>query len=93
MRVDVDKSFYHEADNAEVEFDRAELKWARYLLRRLRFLEMQVRESGGIAGGSGGAVHAELEMEALEWVLGEEGINYLGERGLRDPIRQTIGQT
>lgn len=75
MRVDVSKSEYHEANSARGEFDRQELKRARLLLRRLRFLEQQVRESGGLASGStsGGAAFAEWEMDALEWVLDEIG--------------------
>jgi hypothetical protein len=49
------------------------------LLRRLRFLEQQVRETGGLADGnaSGGAAFAEWEIEALEWVLGPDGIGFL----------------
>jgi hypothetical protein len=38
-------------------------------------LEAQIRESGGMTGSdaSGGAAHAEWEVEALEWVLTEVG--------------------
>jgi len=85
MRVDVDKSIYHEAPDVARDFDRTELRRARYLLRRLRFLEQQVRENGGLenASGNGGAAFAEWEVEALEWVLGPDGINFLApvERG------------
>lgn len=75
MRVDVSKSAYHEAESAKQEFNRMELRRLRLLLRRLRFLETQVRESGGLTngGGSGGAAFAEWEVEALEWVLFEIG--------------------
>lgn len=80
MKVDVTQSVYHESANARNEFSRVELRRARYLLRRLRFLEAQVRENGGMgeASGSGGAVHAEWEVEALEWALGPDGIDFLG---------------
>lgn len=79
MRVDVSRSVYHEAEGATGEFTRPELRRARYMLRRLRFLEQQVRETGGVSNpsGKGGAVHAEWEMEALEWLLTEVG--YLSE--------------
>lgn len=73
MRVDVSQSVYHEDAGAREEFDRKELKRCRYLLRRLRFLEQQVRETGGIESGAGGAMHAEWEVEALEWALTELG--------------------
>lgn len=79
MNVDASKSAYHEAPGADSEFDQTELRRARLLLRRLRFLEHKVRESGGLAdpSGSGGGAFAEMEVEALEWVLGPEGIDYL----------------
>lgn len=75
MRVDADQSIYHEDSSAREEFNRSELRRCRYLLRRLRFLESQIRETGGMAdgAGSGGAAHAEWEVEALEWVLTEVG--------------------
>lgn len=75
MRVDVSQSVYHEADGVAAEFTRPELRRARYMLRRLRFLEQQVRQTGGVTNpsGKGGAVHAEWEMEALEWLLTEVG--------------------
>lgn len=80
MKIDVTKSEYHEAPEARKEFSRQELKRARLLLRRLRFLETQVRESGGLqsTSASGGAAFAEWEVEALEWVLTE--IGFLQER-------------
>lgn len=75
MRVDPNQSAYHEAGDATQEFDRAELRRCRQLLRRLRFLESQVRARGGLSDpeGNGGAAFAEMEMEALEWVLSEVG--------------------
>lgn len=75
MRIDVDKSMFHEHENARNEFNRKELRSLRLLLRRLRFLETRVRENGGLADGpaSGGAAFAEWEMEALEMVLSEVG--------------------
>jgi hypothetical protein len=75
MKVDVSKSRYHEEPGVTNDFNRRELRRLRLLLRRLRFLEQQVRESGGLAAGtgSGGAAFAEWEIEALEWVLVEIG--------------------
>jgi hypothetical protein len=75
MKIDVDKSVYQEAPTAREEFNKAELRRLRLLLRRLRFLEAQVRETGGLANGgeSGGAAFAEWEVEALEWILTDIG--------------------
>lgn len=75
MKVDVSLSLYHEDPTAREDFDRQEMRRCRLLLRRLRFLEQQVRETGGMANGqgSGGAAFAEWEVEALEWVLTEVG--------------------
>jgi hypothetical protein len=75
VKVDVSKSVYHESPLARDEFNRRELRSLRLLLRRLRFLEAQVRETGGLenTSGSGGAAFAEWEVEALEWVLTEVG--------------------
>lgn len=80
MKVDVSRSVYHEAPEATVEFSRREIRSLRLLLRRLRFLEAQVRDTGGLSDGegSGGAAFAEWEMEALEWILVEVG--FLPER-------------
>lgn len=74
MRVDVSKSAYHEDPAARRQFNATELKRLRIILRRLRFLEAQVRKTGGLASdsGSGGAAFAEWEVEALEWLLYEE---------------------
>jgi hypothetical protein len=85
MRVDPDKSRYHEAADARDEFNRQELKRARLLLRRLRFLEAQIEATGGLANGgsNGGAAFAEWEVEALEWVLGADGIGFLETTGER----------
>lgn len=75
MRVDASLSEYHEANDAEQEFSRTELRLGRVLLRRLRFLEAQIREQGGLRNGnaSGGGLHAEMELDALEWALHEIG--------------------
>ncbi len=82
MKVDASKSAYHEAPDASNEFSGPELRRARLLLRRLRFLEKQVRENGGLSNGNGGggAAFAEWEVEALEWVLGPDGIDFLAEK-------------
>lgn len=86
MKIDMDKTVYHEADDVDTNFTRAELRSARLLLRRLRFLEQQLREQGGLKDGasSGGAFWAEAEIEALEWVLDE--MDFLGPRGIRTEI-------
>lgn len=78
-RIDVENSRYHENDSAKEEFTRPELLRCRYMLRRLRFLETQIAQNGGLRDGSanGGAVHAELEVEGLEWLLGPDGIGFL----------------
>lgn len=75
MKVDANKSRYHEASSAKQDFNRQELRSARLLLRRLRFLEAQIMASGGLGAesGSGGAAFAEWEVEALEWALTEIG--------------------
>lgn len=75
MKVDTKKSRYHEHPQATSEFSRVEIKHLRLLLRRLRFLEARLRETGGLAGdsGSGGAVFVELEVEALVWILSDVG--------------------
>lgn len=80
MKVDPDNSKYHESDSAPSEFNRTELRRLRFLLRRLRFLETQVARNNGMAdaSASGGAAFAEMEIEALQWLLGEE-IGYLQE--------------
>lgn len=85
MKVDPSKSRYHESPLAKDEFNRAELRRARLLLRRLRFLESQIASNGGLSSGSanGGAAFAEWEVEALEWVLGPDGIEFLETTGER----------
>lgn len=74
MKVDVSKSVYEEAPDARDDFNRTELRRLRLLMRRLRFLEAQVRDVGGLqdGNGSGGAAFAEWEVEALEWLLHDE---------------------
>lgn len=78
MRVDPSTSAYHEAPTAVQDFDRKELRSLRLLLRRLRYLEAQVKKNGGLSNtnGSGGAAFAEWEVDALEMVLTEVG--YIG---------------
>lgn len=73
MRVDPSQSVYREDPAARGEFDRHEIKRCRYMLRRLMFLEAKVRDSGGMADGSSATMHAEWEIEALEWLLTEVG--------------------
>lgn len=75
MRVDKSQSVYQEAITAKADFDRLELRRCRTLLRRLRFLEMQIRENGGIAAqdGNSGSAFTEWEAEALEWILTDVG--------------------
>jgi hypothetical protein len=83
VKVDPNTSMFHEAPEAKADFNRSELRSLRLLLRRLRFLEAQVRETGGLENGgkSGGAAFAEWEIEALEWVLTEVG--FLEDRGAK----------
>lgn len=71
--IDPSQSVYHEREDAETEFSADELRRMRLLLRRMRFLEMQIRESGGLsnANASGGAAFAEWELDALQWILTE----------------------
>lgn len=74
--VDTSKSRYHEAASATTDFDRGELRKLRFLLRRLRYIEQQIAERGGLkdGGGAGGAgAFAEMEVEALEFVLDDLG--------------------
>ena len=86
MKVDASQSIYHEDPDALAEFDRKEIRRCRYILRRLRFLEAQVRETGSETGG---AMHAEWEIEALEWLLGPDGVGFLSEdRSVREPINR-----
>ena len=75
MKVDTDKSIYHEHPDARNDFNRRELRSLRLLLRRLRFLEASVAKNGGLAdgGGNGGGAFAEWEIEALEYVLTDNG--------------------
>lgn len=77
MKIDPSKSDYQPLPNLERAFTRQELKHCNQALRRLRFLEHQVRENGGIAGAangqSGGAVFAELERDAIAWLLVDAG--------------------
>jgi hypothetical protein len=73
MKVDKERSAYHEADDVRDEFNAQELRRLRLILRRLRFLESQVRKNGGLASDGGGGAWTEWEIEALEWVLTEVG--------------------
>lgn len=74
MKIDTSRSAYTEHPSAPVEFDTRELGHARYLMRRLQFLEQKVRDGEYV---SGGVVHAEREIMALEWALIDLG--YLAE--------------
>lgn len=82
MRVDPSKSVYHENTEARKEFSTQELRRCRLLLRRLRFLEANIRDNGGLENGSasGGAAFAEWEVEALEWILGPDGVDFLADK-------------
>lgn len=80
MRINVADSRYREDPATRGEFSRREVRRARYLLRRLRFLETKIEELGGMSDpNNGGGVHAELEMEALEWALGPDGVGFIME--------------
>lgn len=69
MRVDPSLSEYHESVAARDSLDTTELWHCRALLRRLRFLEAQLRERPDAAGDS--AMFAAREMEALAWMLND----------------------
>lgn len=79
MKIDTAQSRYQEHPDNDAEFKRTEIKHGRTLLRRLRFLETQVRERGGLAAAdsSGGGAFAEYEMDALEWALGPDGLAFI----------------
>lgn len=73
--VDTVNSRFQELASAKDEFNRAELRRCRLMLRRLRYLDEQIDREGGLANAraNGGAAWAEWEVEALEWVLTEIG--------------------
>lgn len=73
MKVDATNSVFKEDPSARQDFDRKELRSLRLLLRRLHFLEAQVKRNEGKSDLSGGANFAEWEMDALEFVLTELG--------------------
>ena len=79
MKVDTSQSVYREDPEArdKENFSKVEMRRLRLLLRRLQFLEEQVRKNGGLRGAdqSGGAAFAEWEVEALSWILDE--VNFL----------------
>lgn len=77
MKIDTHLSVYSEHPSAPAEFEPRELAHARYLMRRLQFLEQKLREGEYV---SGGVVHAEREIMALEWALGSDGVGYLADR-------------
>lgn len=81
MKIDASRSQYKERQEAVDEYTSAELIHLRLLLRRLQFLEHQVRVNGGLShgGGSGGAAFAELEKAAFEWLLHD--IGFLADKG------------
>ena len=62
------------------EYDFSEIRRLRVLLRRLRFLEANIRKHGGLQAESGGATFAELEAEALEFALTEMGYLLIKEK-------------
>lgn len=92
MKVDPSKSVYHESPDARNEFTVEELRSLRLLLRRLRFLENQVRENK-VEEGSGGAMFAQWEVIALEFVLGPDGLEFLGPKELPHQTGKTATQT
>lgn len=73
MKVDASNSIYREDPGAKSEFNRKELRMLRLLLRRLHFLEAQIKKNEGKVNLSGGANFAEWESDALEYVLTEIG--------------------
>lgn len=75
MKVDTNNTKYHIADDAKDQFNRREMTHLRFLLRRLRFLETKIEETGGMEApeANGGATFAEMELQALEYILLEVG--------------------
>lgn len=73
MKVNTDKSRYREHPLATTEFALDELKRLRFLLRRLRFLDAKAAVEGGVHESGTGAVFADLEIDALVYVLSEIG--------------------
>lgn len=78
-RIDVENTKYHEKKEHEAgDFTRAELLKARRLMRRLRFLETQMRlNADKDDAASNAALHTAEEAEALEWALGPNGLDFL----------------
>lgn len=75
MKVNTESSVYREHPGAHEEFDRAEIKHLRYLLRRLRHLEnlLMGEPAATDAGQSNRALYSALEVEALAFALTELG--------------------
>lgn len=74
MKIDLSKSKYRERDSAKEEFDLAEVKHLRTVLRRLRYLEQKIREAGGLDGApESSLIFDGLEVEGLEFALTELG--------------------
>jgi hypothetical protein len=77
-RIDVENSKYREkAEHRKGDFTRPELLKARRLLRRLRFLETQMRINAKNDTASSAAIHTAEEADALEWALGRDGLDFL----------------
>ena len=74
-KTEVETTEYHEDPQAVEHYTREEIRRLRQLLRRLRFLEKQVQERGGLASDdpSRSAAYVELEIEGFELVLTEIG--------------------
>lgn len=73
MRIDVSKSRYHPVKEAEVIFDRTEIKHLKIVLRRLRYLEQKLRDGGDPLDGDGSAMFDDLEMRGHVFTLTEIG--------------------
>lgn len=73
-KIDTSLSVHRECADLS-DFTRSEKRMARILLRRLRYLEKQIRDSGGLGDGnaSGAAAFVEWEADSLEWALTELG--------------------
>jgi hypothetical protein len=82
-RIDVENTKYHERRDLKIgpkrsdDFTRSEMLKIHRLLRRLRFLETQMRLKAGSDPTSSAAIHTAEEADALEWVLGRDGLDFL----------------
>lgn len=85
-RIDVENTKFREREDLRIgngeddDFTRSEVLRIRNVLRRLRFLETQMRlneKEKGADVATSAALHTAQEAEGLEFILGPDGIDYL----------------